>query len=72
MPTARAIRRTAAALGILAGLSLSTTQADTYYFKDTLRPNGHDRGMAAKYADGQACGASAGHTFHNVPACQTF
>jgi hypothetical protein len=44
-------------------LSLSTAQANTYYFKDTLRPNGYERGIAAKCADGQACGASAGHTF---------
>ena len=66
MSNAKAIQLTAAAVMIFTVISLGTAQADTYHFKDTLKPN--ERGIAAKYADGQACGASAGHTFSNVPA----
>jgi hypothetical protein len=42
---------------ILGGL-LSAAHADTWVFRDTLRPNGRDRTMAAKQADGRKCGAS--------------
>jgi len=65
---ARIIRRTALAAIAMTALSLGTANADTYYFRDVLRPNGHERSMAAKYADGRACGLTAGHTFSNVPA----
>jgi hypothetical protein len=44
---------------ILGGM-LNAANADTWVFKDTLRPNGHDRSMAAKRADGRRCGASPG------------
>jgi len=30
--------------------------ADTYVFKDTQKPNGHDRSMAVKSADARTCG----------------
>jgi hypothetical protein len=43
-------------------LSLSLAQADTYHFKDVLKPHGHERSMSAKLADGRSCGAS-GTTF---------
>lgn len=44
---------------ILGGM-FTAANADTWVFRDTLRPNGHDRGMAAKQADGRRCGASPG------------
>jgi hypothetical protein len=42
---------------ILAGM-LNAAHADTWIFKDTLRPGGQDRGMAVKRADGRKCGSS--------------
>jgi len=42
---------------ILAGM-LNAARADTWVFKDTLRPNGSDRSMTAKRADGRKCGMS--------------
>src|ERR1700674_1714461 len=42
---------------ILAGM-LNAANADTWVFRDTLRPSGHDRGMVSKRADGRKCGAS--------------
>jgi hypothetical protein len=36
----------------------NAASADTWVFRDTLRPNGHDRTMAAKLADGRRCGLS--------------
>jgi hypothetical protein len=44
---------------ILGGM-LTAAHADTWVFKDTLRPNGHERSMAAKRADGAKCGAERG------------
>ena len=44
---------------ILGGM-LTAAHADTWVFKDTLRPNGHERSMAAKRADGAECGAERG------------
>jgi hypothetical protein len=37
---------------------LNAAHADTWVFRDALRPNGHDRTMAAKQADGRKCGLS--------------
>jgi len=34
--------------------------ADTYIYKDVLRPNGQARSMAAKFADFRACGYRKG------------
>ena len=52
-------RLTGAATVMLAILPLSAAQAaDTYYFKDILRPHGQARSMSAKLADGRSCGAS--------------
>jgi hypothetical protein len=45
------------ALLILGGM-LNAAHADAWVFRDALRPHGHDRGMAAKRADGRKCGAS--------------
>jgi hypothetical protein len=41
---------------ILGGM-LNAASADTWVFRDIQRPNGHDRGMAVKRADGRKCGA---------------
>jgi hypothetical protein len=49
---------------------LSAASADTDVFRDTLRPGGHDRGMAAKFADGRKCGATRQNTFTESPAFQ--
>lgn len=52
-------RAIVAATLILGGM-LNAAQADTWVFRDTLRPGGHDRGMAAKRADGRKCGTVRG------------
>ena len=53
---------------LLAGM-LRAAHADTWVFRDTLRPNGHDRSMAAKRADGRKCGASrSGRSFTDAAA----
>jgi len=52
-------RRIVAATLILGGM-LNAAHADTWVFRDTLRPGGHDRGMAAKRADGRKCGTVGG------------
>jgi hypothetical protein len=44
---------------ILGGM-LTAAHADTWVFTDTLRPNGHERSMAAKRADFSKCGAERG------------
>ena len=41
---------------ILGGM-INAASADTWVFRDIQRPHGHDRGMAAKRADGRKCGA---------------
>jgi hypothetical protein len=52
-------RRTMAAAALLTALALNTASADdNAYFKDVLMPGGQARGMAAKLADGRACGVS--------------
>jgi hypothetical protein len=43
---------------LILGATLTTAHADAWVFRDTLRPNGHDRSMAAKRADGRRCGTS--------------
>ncbi len=62
------MKRTIIGTMLILSATLSAAQADTWVFRDTLRPNGHDRSMAAKRADGRRCGAShnmftAGATF---------
>jgi hypothetical protein len=52
---------------ILAAM-LTAASADTDVFRDTLRPGGHDRSMAAKIADGRKCGLSRQNTFTNSAA----
>jgi hypothetical protein len=41
---------------ILSGM-INAASADTWVFRDIQRPNGHDRGIAVKRADGRKCGA---------------
>jgi hypothetical protein len=53
------IRKLLATTLILGGM-LTAAHADTWVFRDTLRPNGHERSMAAKRADGAKCGAERG------------
>lgn len=56
----RTIRDSILGTMLILGGMLTTAHADTWVFKDTLRPNDHDRSMAAKRADGRKCGASRG------------
>jgi hypothetical protein len=60
-----------AALATLTLLSVNAAQADTWRFKDVLKPHGHARNMAAKYADGKACGANANHRFTDGSAFES-
>ena len=53
------MRKLLATTLILGGM-LTAAHADTWVFRDTLRPNGHERSMAAKRADGVRCGAARG------------
>jgi len=71
MSHVRVTRGMLTATVMLTVLPLSTAQADTYRFRDVLRPSGQARSMAAKYADGRSCGASADHVFGDVAALQT-
>jgi hypothetical protein len=54
------MKRTMIATALILGGMLNAAQADTWVFKDMQRPNGHDRSMAAKRADGRKCGALPG------------
>jgi hypothetical protein len=48
---------------------LTAVHADTWVFTDTLRPNGHERSMAAKRADFRKCGAErGGRSINNATA----
>jgi hypothetical protein len=52
------MKRTMIGAVLILGSMLSAAHANTWVFRDTLRPNGHDRSMAVKYADGRKCGTS--------------
>jgi hypothetical protein len=53
---------------ILGGM-LNVAHADTWVMRDTLRPNGHERSMAAKRADARKCGAAqGGKSFNDATA----
>jgi hypothetical protein len=48
---------------------VTAAHADTWVFKDTLRPGGHERSMAAKRVDGVKCGAARnGQSFTDAKA----
>jgi hypothetical protein len=49
---------------------LGAASADTDVFRDTLRPGGHDRSTAAKFADARRCGATRQNTVTDGPAFQ--
>jgi len=67
MADARATRLGTAVI-VLVILSVGAAQAeDGYHFKDVLRPNGHERSLSAKLADGRSCGAKGSH-FSGDPA----
>jgi hypothetical protein len=53
---------------VIFGGMVGAASADTDVFRDTLRPGGHDRSMAAKFADGRRCGASRQNTFSDSAA----
>jgi hypothetical protein len=55
---------------VIFGGMLGVASADTDIFRDTLRPGGHDRSLAAKFADGRKCGASRQNTFTDSAAFQ--
>jgi len=57
------MRRTITTVALLAG-TVACAQADTWTFRDILRPHGHDRSMAQKRADGRKCGSN-GYTFRD-------
>ena len=62
------IRKLLATTLILGGM-LTAAHADTWVFRDNLRPNGHERSMAAKRADGVRCGAArSGQSFSDAKA----
>lgn len=50
------MKRTALALALLIGTA-AAAHADTYTFRDILKPNGKERTMAQKRADGRKCGS---------------
>ena len=61
-------RKLLGAILILGGM-LTAAHADTWVMKDTLRPNGHERSMAAKRADARKCGAArGGQSFNDAAA----
>jgi hypothetical protein len=69
MANGKILRRTMAATAILMALSLNAASAaDIAYFKDVLKPGGHARSMAAKLADGRACGVSGDTITRLMPA----
>ena len=71
MSGTRAIRAAATA-AIVTVLSLGAAQADTYVFKDVLRPGGVARTLEAKRADAYRCGADATGAFpHAIVAAYT-
>ena len=62
MSDTRAARWGAVALVALTALSSGAARADdNYHFKDVRKPNGHERSLSAKLADGRSCGASGSH-----------
>jgi hypothetical protein len=71
LASGKIFRRTMAATAILMALALNTASAnDAAYFKDVRNPGGHARSMAAKLADGRACGVSGDTITVLMPAFQ--
>jgi len=61
MSSARTIRGSIAAATLCATFSVGAAHAASAVFVDVLKPNGHARSKAEKFADGRACGMSEGH-----------
>ena len=53
--------RMAAIAGVMIAVSSGGALAASYHLKDVLRPGGHARSLAAKFADGRSCGATGDH-----------
>jgi hypothetical protein len=56
-------RRTIVATVVVCALGLAgitSASADTHLYRDALRPNGHERTTAQKFADFRACGYRKG------------
>jgi hypothetical protein len=75
MASSKIFRRTeifgCMAAAVLTALSLNAAHADAAaYFKDVQKPGGHARSMAAKLADGRACGVSGDTITVLMPAFQ--
>jgi hypothetical protein len=66
MPGPKVTRSGAAGVVMLAALSPSARQADSYHFKDVLRPHRHARTISAELADAQSCDASGDDISGNV------
>jgi hypothetical protein len=54
------MKRTIITAALILGGMLNAAHADTWIFRDTLRPGGQDRSMAVKRADGRKCGTIRG------------
>jgi hypothetical protein len=67
METDKCCRKLLGTMLILGGM-LTAVHADTWVMKDTLRPNGRERSMAAKRADARKCGAAHGGQSFNDDA----
>ena len=55
---------------LISGGLMQAASADTQVFRDVLRPGGHDRSQAAKFADGRKCGLTRQHTFTDSASFQ--
>jgi hypothetical protein len=60
------MKRTLLGTVLILGAMLNAASADTQVFRDIQRPQGHDRGMAAKRVDGRKCGSRDGVWFNEV------
>jgi hypothetical protein len=62
------MKRTILSTVLILGGMLNAARGDTWVFRDTLRPNGHDRSMAAKRIDGRKCGSTRQNVFSDGDA----
>lgn len=56
---------TAIGTGFVLICAIGAANADTWVFRDTVRPHGHERSLKAKFADARRCGA-IGHGFSDA------
>jgi hypothetical protein len=50
------MKRTLIGTVLILGGMMSSASADTYVFRDGIRPHGHERSAAVRHADGRKCG----------------